>query len=94
MDEKPELLFALRHVNHAELVSRSGAVEALTAGKGTDAVAVLDGAEVGAVFGIEMAGEPAAPVAPKAGKKKGVAKKPTQAKAKPAKRKRSRKVGT
>lgn len=60
LDEKPELLFTLRHVDHAELVSRSGAVEALTAGKGTDVVAVLDAAEVGDVFGIEMAGEPAA----------------------------------
>ncbi len=60
LDEKPELLFTLRHVDHAELVSRSGAVEALTAGKGTAVVAVLDSAEVGDVFGIEMAGEPAA----------------------------------
>ena len=62
LDEKPELLFMLRHVDHKELVSQSGAVEALTKGKGTAGVAVLDSAEVGSVFGIEMAGEPEIPL--------------------------------
>jgi len=92
LDEKPELLFTLRHVNHAELVSRSGAMEALTTGKGTDAVAVLDVTEMGDVFGIEMAEEPTAPVAPKAGTKKRVAKKQPKAKTKEVKRKGSHKV--
>jgi uncharacterized Zn finger protein len=64
LDEKPELLFTLRHVDHKELISQSGAVEALTTGTGVDAVAVLDSAEVGDVFGIEMAVEPESKVTP------------------------------
>ena len=72
LDEKPELLFLLRHVDHTELVSRAGAVEALTAGKGGQAVAVLDSAEVAGVFGIELeqeAGVAQAPVAQTLGDK-------------------------
>jgi hypothetical protein len=42
--------------------SCNGAAEALTAGKGTTSVAVLDAAEVGDVFGIEMAVAPESPV--------------------------------
>ncbi len=64
LDEKPELLFLLRHVDHKELISQSGAVQALTTGKGADTDAVLNSEEVGNVFGIEMAEEPEAPVAP------------------------------
>ena len=64
LDEKPELLFLLRHVDHKELVSQSGAVQALTTGKGTGTEAVLDSEEVGNVFGIEMAEEPEAPLVP------------------------------
>ena len=62
LDEKPELLFLLRHVDHKELVSQAGAVQALTAGKGAGMEAVLDNEEVGNVFGIEMAEEPETPV--------------------------------
>lgn len=62
LDTKPELLFLLRHVDHAELVSQSGAVEALTTGRGTDTVAVLDSTEVADVFGIEMVDAATAPV--------------------------------
>jgi hypothetical protein len=93
LDAKPELLFLLRHVDHAELVSQSGAVEALTTGRGTDAVAVLDSTEVADVFGIEMAEAPVIPKAssrkdlkarpkPKAGKKAGTRAKPTPRKTK------------
>ena len=71
----------LRHVDHKELVSQTGAVEALTAGKGTDIVAVLDSAEVGNVFGIEMVAEPGPSVVPKRLAKKGV-KVPPKAKIK------------
>lgn len=71
LDEKPELLFALRHVDHEELVSQSGAVAALTAGQGAAPVALLDTTEVGAVFGIEMVDEPDAAGAPKTLPQKG-----------------------
>ena len=90
LDEKPELLFTLRHVDHKELVSRSGAVEALTAGKGTTAVAVLDTAEVGDVFGIEMAVEPEASVVAR----KPMVKKVRKKKANPMQRKAAKKKAT
>lgn len=105
LDEKPELLFLLRHVDHAELVSRSGTVAVLTEGKGAEGVAVLDSAEVGDVFGIEMAEEPVVPVVShptvqgaakvkaKPRKKKVVAKKLPVRKAKSVKRKGVRKLG-
>ena len=105
LDEKPELLFLLRHVDHAELVSRSGAVAVLTEGKGAVGVAVLDSAEVGDVFGIEMAEEPVVPVVSnptvqgavkvkaKPRKKKAVARKLPVRKAKSVKHKGVRKLG-
>jgi uncharacterized Zn finger protein len=99
LDDKPELLFTLRHVDHKELVSRAGAVEALTTGSGTTSVAVLDAAEVGDVFGIEMAVAPEIPVVtrkpparkvgkekPKASQKKGVTPKAIGRKTKAVKR--------
>ena len=105
LDEKPDLLFTLRHVDHTELVSQSGAVAALTEGKGMDAVAVLDSAEVSGVFGIELAGEPAVSVVSKPPvqgavkvkakpkKKKAVDKKFPVRKTKSVKRKVVRKLG-
>jgi len=60
LDEKPELLFLLRHVDHRELVSQADSVAALTETKPGAAVPTLAADDVGAVFGIEM--ETAAPV--------------------------------
>ncbi len=54
LDLKPELLFLLRHADHQELISQSGAVEALTSGKGAEGEMVLAGTEIGNVFGIEL----------------------------------------
>jgi uncharacterized Zn finger protein len=54
LDEKPELLFLLRHVNHQDLVSGSAAVAALTGTKTGAAHATLSTAEIGEVFGIEL----------------------------------------
>lgn len=54
LDEKPELLFLLRHVSHQELVSNSGAVTALTEKKTGAAHPTLSTAEISDVFGIEM----------------------------------------
>lgn len=63
LDEKPELLFTLRHVDHNDLVTQASTVEALTAGKGTAGAVTLDAADVGEVFGIELdAGAPGAAV--------------------------------
>ena len=101
LDEKPELLFLLRHVDHTELVSRTGAVEALTTGKGAKGVAVLDTAEVSDVFGIEIAGEPDVVAARKAPLRKAVrqgvkpvaGRKPPSGKAKAVRRKATRKPG-
>jgi len=76
LDEKPELLFLLRHVNHQDLVSGSAAVAALTGTKTGAEHATLSTAEIGEVFGIELeAGVSAAgvpepgPSLPRTGKK-------------------------
>lgn len=108
LDKKPELLFLLRHVDHADLVSQSGAVEALTAGRGTETAAVLDSDEVADVFGIEMAEVVTAPVLasqkgqkivkakskPKTGKKSVVKAKPSPRNAKGPKPKARRSRGS
>lgn len=61
LDEKPELLFTLRHVDHNDLVTQASTVEALTTGAGAAKTDTLDTADVGEVFGIELdAGTPAA----------------------------------
>jgi uncharacterized Zn finger protein len=65
LDEKPELLFALRHVDHNELVSQASTAMALTDGTGTAEAAILDAADVSEVFGIELdAGTPSVAAAP------------------------------
>lgn len=65
LDQKPELLFLLRHVDHNELVSQASAVTAFTDGTGAADTATLDASEVDAVFGIELTTDaPAKPAAP------------------------------
>jgi uncharacterized Zn finger protein len=54
LDEKPELLFLLRHVSHQDLVSGSSAVTALTGTKTGADHATLSTAEISDVFGIEL----------------------------------------
>lgn len=54
LDEKPELLFLLRHVDHQELVSQADSIATLTAEKTGAAVPTLSADDVGSVFGIEM----------------------------------------
>ena len=68
LDQRPELLFLLRHVDHNELVTEAATVSALTAGGGTSGTATLEAEDVGAVFGIEMVPEEQA-VGSKSGKK-------------------------
>jgi uncharacterized Zn finger protein len=56
LDEKPELLFRLRNVDEKELVAHVGAGVPL-ATKGPATAKVLDGGDLAALFGIEMAAE-------------------------------------
>jgi uncharacterized Zn finger protein len=75
LDESPELLFALRSVNHEELITQAATATDL-AGKTAAGGPELAESEIGAVFGIELdtqtAGPKPAPAAParaKAGRK-------------------------
>ena len=83
LDEKPELLFLLRHVSHQDLVSGSAAVKALTETGAHHAT--LSTTEISEVFGLDMAagGAPApGPSLPRTGNK---------TKAKPARGKTAKK---
>jgi len=64
LDQSPELLFALRSVNHEELITQAATATDL-AGKTASAGPELDESEIGAVFGIELDPQTAT-VAPKA----------------------------
>ena len=57
LDEKPDLLFALRRVDQQDLITRAGQGLAQT-GKGPKAGKVLDGDDLSEMFGIEMAQTP------------------------------------
>lgn len=67
LDEKPELLFLLRGVDHIELL------ESAPAGKARSATATLDSGDLADVFGIEIA-----PAEPQPPAKKPVKKSPTK----------------
>lgn len=69
LDEKPELLFLLRHADHNELVSHASSVTALTDGTGAVDAVTLETDDVGGVFGIEIAAEAPTPAAKPAAKK-------------------------
>lgn len=71
LDSQPELLFLLRHVDQAELIT--GAAELDTPGRGTQRK-TLDAEDLGDVFGIDIA--PAAQPAPK--KKQAAPRKPAR----------------
>ncbi|MCX6929531.1 MAG: SWIM zinc finger family protein [Verrucomicrobia bacterium] len=79
LDQSPELLFALRSVNHEELITQAATATDL-AGKTTSAGPELAESEIGAVFGIELDSETAkpapAPVVPAPAKARRKAKKP------------------
>jgi len=54
LDEQPELLFKLREVDEKELIARAGKSVPL-ARKGPAAEKVLDGGDLSAIFGLELA---------------------------------------
>ena len=60
LDSKPELLFVLRGVDPAELISQASAAEAVRQ-TGTNGAPAMSDAEAADVFGIELASAPAAP---------------------------------
>jgi hypothetical protein len=96
LDEKPELLFVLRKVDHLELIA--GAVDSAPVGKGKSrGKKTIAAGDLADVFGIEMAGvethsdalpaiaqEPAKPHVPAPKKVSKKAPKPTVTKAKKA----------
>ena len=84
LDQNPELLFALRSVNHEELVTRAATATDL-AGKTPAAGPELAESEIGAVFGIELDTQSSA-TAPAAANS--VPPKPPRKPRKPAARKR------
>lgn len=67
LDEKPELLFLLRHASHQDLISGSSAVTDLTGEKTCADHATLSTAEIGEVFGIELQTEGTAAETPARG---------------------------
>lgn len=77
LDEKPELLFVLRQVDHMELIERAAAGQSLAPTAGPDKKTIAEG-DLAEVFGIEMdtvvpssaAPSPARNTATKAGAKK------------------------
>ncbi|MEI8310382.1 MAG: SWIM zinc finger family protein [Verrucomicrobiota bacterium] len=85
LDEKPELLFLLRGVDHTELLGGA------PAGTGTDGSSALDSADLADVFGIEIAA-PDAIRTKKSGKQK--AKPKTSRPAKPVKKPPAKKAAT
>jgi len=69
LDEKPELLFLLRHVDHTQLVEQASSAQ--LAGASASGVATVDSFDVAAVFGIEL--DSATPVVAKPAPAKKVA---------------------
>jgi hypothetical protein len=78
LEEKPELLFHLRGVDHTELVgSAADAVPRLTAGgKGRK---VIEGADLSALFGIDLESPPPEPSPLETAPKPSLAKRPKRA---------------
>ena len=75
LDQQPDLLFALRKVDHQDLIARAGKGLAQT-GQRPKAGKVLDAADLSEMFGIEMAQAPA-PRAAAARKKQSLRMEPT-----------------
>ena len=88
LDQSPELLFALRSVNHEELITQAATATHL-AGKSAAAGPELAESEIGAVFGIELDTQTATPAPARAAAKPAKARRKAK---KPAPRKRRAKA--
>lgn len=86
LDEKPELLFKLRQVDHQELINTASVAKTTRAKPVTDADEILDAANLENIFGIEMAGAPTQATQEKPSQKRVLVRKVT-ARKKPARRK-------
>ncbi|MDZ4340834.1 MAG: hypothetical protein U1E51_00150, partial [Candidatus Binatia bacterium] len=60
LDERPELLFALRNVDQQDLIARAGKGMAKKR-KGPAAAKVLESSDLSEIFGIDIAESPAKP---------------------------------
>ncbi len=76
LDEKPELLFLLRGVDHEELVGSAQAAGAIAKGAKTGKHDKLAEGDLAEVFGIDLAPAPARPPRPARGLKGGRRPKP------------------
>lgn len=93
LDEKPELLFVLRKVDHLELIESAGVAQPVSAA-GASKKKTIAATDLADVFGIELDSAPPVPVdAPASAKAKPARKraKPVPARAAPAKRTRKTK---
>lgn len=88
LDQSPELLFALRSVNHEELITQAATATHL-AGKSAAAGPELAESEIGAVFGIELDTQAATPAPARTAAKPAKARRKAK---KPAPRKRRAKA--
>ncbi len=61
LDNEPELLFRLRHVEPQDLIQQAGNLPAMGA---PDAQGVLEGSDLSALFGIDLGGVPPEPAKP------------------------------
>jgi uncharacterized Zn finger protein len=94
LDEKPELLFTLRGVDHEELIA-ADAEAAVSASTGGGAAKRLAAGDLSDVFGIEIeAGDPEKPAKKKTTTKKTTSRKPAKKKAAKVAGKRNAKKGT
>jgi uncharacterized Zn finger protein len=90
LDQSPELLFLLRGVDAADLISKASAAEAVRQTAGAEGAAAMSELEMAEVFGIEMATDTQAGSPKPPGKKKPVpapaspASKPGKRSARPA----------
>ena len=64
LDQRPELLFLLRGVDPADLISRASAAEAVRQSTRADGAPAMSDSELTDVFGIELAPPSATPIAP------------------------------
>lgn len=86
LDEKPELLFVLRGVDPADLISKASASDALQQVTSATSAPQIKDADLADVFGIELESAPAPAPASKPAKRKAASALPARKKPKPVAR--------